>query len=643
MGLSLTYKILKQHRIERNLVQGETIGIKMDQTLTQDATGTMTFLQFEAIGLDRVKTELSVSYVDHNTLQFGFENADDHRYLADTAAKYGVLYSRAGNGICHQVHLERFAKPGKTLIGADSHTPTAGGVGSFATGAGGIDVAAAMAGAPYYIQVPKVINIRITGRLSPWVSAKDIILKVVSILTTKGNVGTVIEYSGDALQHLTVPERSTITNMGAEMGVTTSIFPSDNETRKFLKAQGREADFIELAPDKDATYFKTIVIDLGSLKPMIALPHSPDNIKTVAEVAGLVVNQVCIGSCTNSSVKDITTVAKILEGKTIHPDVSLVVVPGSKQVEEMAEKSGALALIVSAGARLVEPSCSFCIGMGHSPVSGGVSIRTNNRNYEGRSGTKDAGIYLVSPETAAVTALAGKLTDPTTCGIAPKVDMPEEFLINDNMIVRPPENRSAVKIRRGPNIGDPPKIEPFPEDLRATVSIVVGDKITTDHILPAGTLLKYRSNIKKYSEYVFGQLDDKFAARCLANRQKGTWNIIAGGISYGQGSSREHAALCPAYLGVRAVIAGSIERIHFANLVNFGILPLTFERSEDVKTLFVGDVISVQQIKKKLMNNEPITAKNETKGTEFRVKYELNPRQKDIILAGGLLNYLRRF
>jgi len=625
--------------LEGEYKDGATIGIKIDQTLTQDATGTMAFLQFEAIGLKKVRTELSLSYVDHNTVQMGFENPDDHAYLADVAAKHGVLYSRCGNGICHQVHLERFARPGKTLIGSDSHTPTAGGVGSLACGAGGIDVAAAMAGAPYYIQVPKVVNIVLSGRLPPWTSAKDIILKVLSILTTKGNVGTVIEYSGDAIAHLTVPDRATITNMGVELGVTTSLFPSDAQALKFLKAQNRESDFVELLPDSDASYHRTINIDLSELEPLAAGPHSPDNVMPVGSLAGLKVSQVCIGSCTNSSYKDIDTVAKMLDGRVVHKDVSLVIVPGSRQVLEMAAGSGALAKFVSAGARIVEPSCSFCIGMGQSPKSGGVSVRTNNRNFEGRSGTKDAKIYLVSPEIAVLVALHGEFVDPSKFGIPPRAEMPKKFLINDNMVVWPPKDGQEVTIRRGPNIGDPPTIGEYPKDLTAKVAIVVGDKITTDHIIPAGQRMKFRSNIKAYSQYVFETVDPTFHDRCKENLKGGFNNAIVGGLSYGQGSSREHAALCPAYLGVRTVFAGSIERIHFANLINFGILPLIFE--EGAARPSAGDVVVVENIRNKIVKDRVISVLNKTKGNSFNVICDLSDRQRRIVLAGGLLNFIK--
>ena len=639
--MNLVEKILKEHTIEGDLKEGKHIGIRIDQTLTQDATGTMVYLQFEAMGMAEVKTELSVSYVDHNTLQMGFENSDDHVYLQDVAAKYGIIYSRCGNGICHQVHLERFARPGRTLLGSDSHTPTAGGIGSLAMGAGGIDVAAAMGGAPYFIQVPKVINVILSGKLHPGVSAKDIILKVLSILTTKGNVGTVVEYSGDALKNLTVPERATITNMGAELGVTSSVFPSDEQTRLFLKAQNREGDFVVLTPDPDACYFKTVEIDLGKLIPMVATPHSPDQVKPVRELSDLSVDQVCIGSCTNASYKDIVTVAEILNEGTVHPNISLVVVPGSKQVWEMADEAGALRKLVAAGARIMEPACGFCIGMGQAPISAGISIRTNNRNFEGRSGTKDAQVYLVSAETAAITALTGKLTDPSQWKTLPSVEMPKKFKINDNMIVNPPADGAQTIIRRGPNIGDPPGIEAFPDNFQGRVTIILGDKITTDHIMPAGPRLKFRSNIKTYSQYVFEGLDPEFHKKCLQNREKGFWSVIVAGQSYGQGSSREHAALCPAHLGVRIVLAGSIERIHASNLINFGILPLSFEKLGHKDIFTRGDRIDIAHVRKNILEGKPLVIRNETRGEEITLISDLTERQKQILLAGGLLNYIK--
>ncbi|MFW6366656.1 MAG: aconitate hydratase, partial [Spirochaetota bacterium] len=581
MGQSLTWKILAAHLREGELKAGSEIGIEIDQTLTQDATGTMAYLQFEAMGIPEVRTELSVSYVDHNTLQMGYENADDHKYLMTMNRAYGILHSKAGNGICHQVHLERFGKPGRTLIGSDSHTPTGGGIGMIAIGAGGLDVAVAMGGGLFYLTAPRVINVRLTGKLRPWVAAKDVILKVLDILTTKGNVGSVIEYTGSGVSTLSVPERATITNMGAELGVTTSIFPSDDITRTFLRAQNRESDWQELSPDEDARYDKTIEIDLSALEPMVACPHSPDNVKRVADIQNLKVDQVAIGSCTNSSYKDLMTVASVLKGKTVHPETSFIVAPGSRQVLEMISRNGALGDLIASGARIMESACGFCIGAGQSPNTDAVSVRTNNRNFEGRSGTKTAGIYLVSPETAAATALTGYLTSPETLGAGsyPAVEEPDTFHIDDSMVLEP--DTSNREVFRGPNIGDPPYTEALAETITGKVNIKVGDKITTDHIMPAGGRLKFRSNIPAYAQYVFEGVDPEFSARALADKKNNTASVIVAGESYGQGSSREHAAICPMYLGVRVVIARSFERIHSSNLINFGILPLTFATPAD--------------------------------------------------------------
>ncbi|PKL12737.1 MAG: aconitate hydratase, partial [Spirochaetae bacterium HGW-Spirochaetae-6] len=542
-----------------------------DQTLTQDATGTMVYLQLEAIGIDKVKTELSVSYVDHNTLQDGFENADDHRYLMSIAKKAGVVYSKAGNGICHQLHVERFGIPGKTLLGSDSHTPTGGGIGMLAIGAGGLDVASAMAGSPFYLTYPKVIQVKLKGKLRPFVCAKDVILKLLEILTTKGNVGYVVEYAGEGVATLSVPERATITNMGAELGVTTSVFPSDRVTLDFMKAQGRQKDWQVLEADADASYDKVIEIDLNELEPMIALPHSPDNIKRVRDVAGMKVDQVLVGSCTNGSYQDVMVVAGLLKNQRVHPEVSFGVAPGSRQVLEMVAANGSLADIVKAGARILESVCGFCIGAGQAPSSEGVSIRTNNRNFKGRSGTEDAGIYLVSPETAVACALTGKITDPRDLGLAfPKIKRPDKFFVDDTQFIFS-SGEPKTEILRGPNIGNPPVNQELPEKISGELSLKVGDKITTDHIMPAGFRLKYRSNIEKYSSYVFEPVDPAFAKRAAANRDRGAHNIIVGGWSYGQGSSREHAAMCPMFLGVKMVIAKSFERIHTDNLINFGI------------------------------------------------------------------------
>ena len=582
MGKSITQKILEEHLVEGKFETGKEIAIKLDQTLTQDATGTMAYLQFEAMGVPRVKTELSVSYIDHNTIQVDFENADDHRYLQSIAAKYGILLSRAGNGICHQVHLERFGKPGKTLLGSDSHTPTAGGLGMIGIGAGGLDIAVAMGGEPFYLTCPKVIRINLKGKLRPWVSAKDVVLKVLEIFTTKGNVDCVFEYGGEGAKTLSVPERATITNMGAECGVTTSVFPSDETTKQFLKAQGREKDWVEVKADEDAEYDRVVNIDLSDIVPLVACPHSPDNIKTVKELEGIKVDQVCIGSCTNSSYKDMMTVARILKGKKVHPSVSFVISPGSKQVLENLAKEGAVAELLSTGARITEPVCGFCIGNSQSPQTNAVSIRTSNRNFLGRSGTKSAEVYLTSPETAVAAVITGKMTDPRDLGMDyPQVKMPEKFYIDDSMIVSPSDIPEQVQIYRGPNIGEPPFNSPMPANISGIVTIKVGDKITTDHIIPAGSRMKYRSNVPKYSEFVFEIVDNTFYKRAVEYRDKGKHNIIVGGLSYGQGSSREHAALCPMFLGVKVVIAKSFERIHSANLINFGIIPLTFKTETD--------------------------------------------------------------
>ncbi|MEM0493175.1 MAG: aconitate hydratase [Candidatus Thermoplasmatota archaeon] len=644
MGMTITEKILSKHIKEGKPVKGEEIGIKIDQTLTQDATGTMAYLQFEAMNIPRVKTELSVSYVDHNTIQVGFENADDHKYLQTVAAKYGIIYSRAGNGICHQVHLERFSKPGKTLLGSDSHTPTCGGVGMLAIGAGGLDVAVAMAGGLFYLTYPKIIKINLTGKLKPWVSAKDVILKVLEIFTTKGNVGCVFEYGGPGVKTLSVPERATIANMGAECGVTTSIFPSDEITREFLKAQGRANDWVELKADDDAVYDKIVDINLSELEPLAAVPHSPGNIKKVKDIAGLDVDQVCIGSCTNSSYKDLMTVAYILKNKKAHPNVSFVIAPGSKQVLENITRDGGLSILLSAGARIAESACGFCIGNSQSPKTKGVSLRTSNRNFEGRSGTKDAQVYLVSPETAAAAVITGKITDPRELekkGVKyPRVKTPKKFYIDDSMFIYPPKKGDKIEVIRGPNIGEPPRNTPLPDTITGVVTIKVGDKITTDHIIPAGARMKYRSNVPKYSEYVFEIIDPAFHEKAKQNTSKGKHNIIVAGVSYGQGSSREHAAICPMHLGVKAVLAKSIERIHKANLVNFGIIPLIFTDEKDYDSIDVNDELLISDIGKKLKKGEILTVANKTKGKEFKVKYDLSEREKQILLAGGTLNFI---
>ena len=643
MGKSITQKILDNHIVKGNPTEGEEVGIKIDQTLTQDATGTMAYLQFEAMNVPKVKTELSVSYVDHNTVQIGFENADDHKYLMSVAAKYGIIYSRAGNGICHQVHLERFGKPGKTLLGSDSHTPTGGGVGMIAIGAGGLDVAVAMAGGPFYLTYPKVIKINLTGKLNPWVSAKDVILKVLERFTTKGNVGCVFEYGGPGVKTLSVPERATITNMGAECGVTSSVFPSDEITKAFLKAQNREDDWIELIADDDAEYTDVVDINLSELEPLAATPHSPGNISKVKDLS-MPVDQVCVGSCTNSSYKDLMTVANIIDGHVANPNVSFVVAPGSKQVLENITKDGGFQKLLSAGARFAESACGFCIGNSQSPKTDAVSLRTSNRNFLGRSGTKSANAYLVSPETAAAAVITGKFTDPRDLeqqGISyPNIQMPNQFHIDDSMFIFP-KDAEKTEIYRGPNIGNPPDAQPLKDNISGDVTIKVEDKITTDHIIPAGSKMKYRSNVPKYSTFLFEVVDPTFHDRAEQIRDAGKDNIIVAGLSYGQGSSREHAALCPMYMGVKAVIAKSMERIHNANLINFGILPLNFKNEEDYNRIDQGDALEIPNIKALLSESKNLIVKNKTKGTEFEVTYALSERQKNVLLAGGTLSYMK--
>ena len=641
MGLTLTEKILKAHVVDGEFVKGNEIGIRIDQTLTQDATGTMAYLEFEAIGVPRVKTERSVAYIDHNTLQSGFENADDHRFIGSVAKKHGIWFSRPGNGICHQVHLERFGVPGKTLIGSDSHTPTGGGIGMIAIGAGGLDVAVAMGGGAYYITYPKIVKVNLTGKLSPWVAAKDVILEVLRRLSVKGGVGKVIEYCGEGVKTLTVPERATITNMGAELGATTSIFPSDEVTLEFLKAQDRADVWTELKADDDAVYDETVDIDLGAIVPMAACPHSPDNVKTVAEIGKLKIDQVCIGSCTNSSFMDMMKVAYILKGKTVHPDVSLAIAPGSKQVLNMIAQNGALATMIDAGARILESACGPCIGMGQSPNSKGVSLRTFNRNFEGRSGTKDGQIYLVSPEMAALSALTGYLTDPRELGDMPKFEMPRQFVINDNMVAAPaPEaEMDKVEILRGPNIKPYPETAPLVENIECAVSLKVGDNITTDHIMPAGAkILPLRSNIPAISQHCFTVCDEDFPRRAK-NLGK---SIIVGGVNYGQGSSREHAALAPLYLGIKEVLVKSFARIHRANLINAGILPLTFVNEADYDKISQGDEIAIENVRADIEAGKTrLTVVDKTKNITIPVLCELTGRTKDIILAGGLLDYTR--
>ena len=641
MGLTLTEKILKAHLVDGEFVKGSEIGIRIDQTLTQDATGTMAYLEYEAMGVPRVKTEKSVAYIDHNTLQSGFENADDHRFIGSVAKKHGIYFSRPGNGICHQVHLERFGIPGKTLIGSDSHTPTGGGLGMIAIGAGGLDVAVAMGGGAYYITYPQIVKVNLTGKLSDWVSAKDVILEVLRRISVKGGVGKVMEYCGEGVKTLSVPERATITNMGAELGATTSIFPSDEVTKAFLKAQDRGDVWTELKADDDAVYDEVIDIDLGSLIPQAACPHSPDNVKNMEEIGKLKVDQVCIGSCTNSSFVDMMKVAYILKGKTVDPSVSLAIAPGSKQVLNMLASNGALATMIDAGARILESACGPCIGMGQAPNSGGVSLRTFNRNFLGRSGTKDGQIYLVSPETAAASALTGYLTDPRTLGEMPEIKVPEQFVINDNMVVAPaaPEEMDSVEVLRGPNIKPYPETAPLVESIECQVSLKVGDNITTDHIMPAGAkILPLRSNIPAISQHCFTVCDEEFPRRAK-NMGK---SIIVGGSNYGQGSSREHAALAPLYLGIKAVLVKSFARIHRANLINAGILPLTFVNEADYDKISQGDEIAIENVRADIeAGKTQLTVVNKTTGAQIPVLCELTGRTKDIILAGGLLDYTR--
>ena len=640
MGMTIGQKLIKSHLVSGEMIPGTEIGLRIDQTLTQDATGTMAYLEFEAMGVERVRTELSVAYIDHNTLQTGFENADDHRFIQSVAKKRGLLFSKPGNGICHQIHLERFGKPGKTLIGSDSHTPTGGGIGMLAIGAGGLDVAVAMGGGTYYTTMPKMTLIRLSGKLSPWVGAKDIILEVLRIMSVKGGVGKIIEYGGEGVKTLSVPERATITNMGAELGATTSVFPSDEITKSFLKAQGREEDWSELKPDPDAKYDEIIDIDLSALEPMAAMPHMPDNVKKVSEIGNIEISQVCIGSCTNSSLLDLLKVAAILKGKKVAPNVSLTISPGSMQVLNMLSLDGALSDILGAGARLLECACGPCIGMGQSPQSKGVSLRTFNRNFEGRSGTADAGIYLVSPEVAAASALTGCLTDPRTLGEMPEIKLPERFIINDNMIEKPAsvEEADSVEIKYGPNIKPFPTSVELPESIEAPAILKVGDNITTDHIMPAGAkILPSRSNIPYRSNFCFRQCDEKFSERCKAAGK----GFIIGGANYGQGSSREHAALVPLYLGIKAVIAKSFARIHCANLINAGIMPFTFADGSDYDRIDTDDTLALEGIREKIADGKPVTLKNLTKGEEYALNYDYSDRQTAMILAGGLLNYTK--
>ncbi len=640
MGYTIAQKIIKAHLLQGDMTVGSEVALKIDQTLTQDATGTMAYLEFETMGLERVKTEKSVAYIDHNTLQSGFENADDHRYIQSVCKKHGIFFSRPGNGICHQVHLERFGKPGKTLIGSDSHTPTGGGIGMLAMGAGGLDVAVAMGGGAYYITMPKMYKVNLTGKLNPFVTAKDISLEILRILSVKGGVGAIIEWGGEGIKTLSVPERATITNMGTELGATTSIFPSDEITKAFLEAEGRGEDYVELKSDEDAVYDKVIDINLSELKPLIACPHSPDNIVTVESLKGTKVDQVCIGSCTNSSLLDMLKVAALLKGKVIDPTVSLSISPGSKQVLKMLADCGALTDILASGARLLECACGPCIGMGFSPNSAGVSLRTFNRNFEGRSGTADGQVYLVSPETAVAAAITGEITDPRLLGEMPEIKMPEKFLIDDTAVISPatPEEAKELEVLRGPNIKPFPQELPQTDSLTAELALKVGDNITTDHIMPAGAkILPYRSNIPHLSQFCFGVCDTSFPERAKALGR----SIIVGGSNYGQGSSREHAALVPMYLGVRAVITKSFARIHVANLINAGIMPLTFKNPEDYDKLTQGDKLTLSNVFEG-MDSGNIALKNETTGESFELSVSFTERQKAILKAGGLLSYTKK-
>ena len=639
MGLTIAQKIIKDHLVSGDMTVGSEVALRIDQTLTQDATGTMAYLEFESMGISRVRTEKSVAYIDHNTLQSGFENADDHRYIQSVAKKHGLYFSRPGNGICHQVHLERFGKPGKTLIGSDSHTPTGGGVGMLAFGAGGLDVAVAMGGGAYYITMPKMYKVELTGKLRDFVTAKDVSLEILRILSVKGGVGAIIEWGGEGIKTLSVPERATITNMGTELGATTSIFPSDEITKAFLEAEGRGADWKPLASDPDAEYDAVIKIDLSTLKPLIACPHSPDNVVTVESLKGTKVDQVCIGSCTNSSLLDMLKVAALLKGKVIDPTVSLSISPGSKQVLAMLADCGALTDIISAGARLLECACGPCIGMGFSPNSAGVSLRTFNRNFEGRSGTKDGKVYLVSPETAVAAALTGEITDPRLLGKMPEIKMPAAFRIDDSALIPPADEETAktLEVLRGPNIKKFPDTFPQENTLTAPLLLKVGDNITTDHIMPAGAkILPYRSNIPHLSQFCFAVCDETFPERAKdAGR-----SVIVGGSNYGQGSSREHAALVPLYLGVRAVVAKSFARIHVANLINVGILPLTFKNPEDYDKLKMNDTLTFSDVHSG-MDKGVIMMKDETTGESFELSCSFTERQKDILKAGGLLAYTK--
>lgn len=648
MSLTLTYKILKKHLKMGELSSGKEIAIEIDQTLTQDATGTMAYLQFETLGIDKVQNELAVSYIDHNTIQVGFENADDHAYLESVAKKYGIVFSKPGNGICHQVHLERFGEPGKTLLGSDSHTPTGGGLGMIAIGAGGLDIAVAMAGGPFHLICPKVIGIHLTNRLRDFVSAKDVILTVLEKYGVKGNVNTIFEYYGEGVKNLTVPERATICNMGAECGVTTSLFPSDEITQQFLSSHNRGKSYTPLSADEGAVYDEICEIDLATVVPKTAAPHSPGNVVDVKSVAHLKVDQVLIGSCTNSSYADLFLVAKLLKGKKVHPSVSLGIAPGSREVLTMLSMDGSLTSMIQSGARILESACGFCIGNHQSPSTNAVSLRTNNRNFEGRSGTKSAQVYLVSPETAVLSAISGYFTDPlSNHGYKyPGKQIPDNFYVDDSMLHFPNKEEKNVEIVRGPNIGEPPYGTPLENNIEGVVTLKAGDKITTDHIMPAGQRLKYRSNIPQYAHYTFEGVDPTFHDRCKENQKEGKHNIVVAGSSYGQGSSREHAAICPMYLGVKVIITKSFERIHHANLINFGILPLEFLTEEQYEMIDQGDILTLEhlfeQIDEHLLKNTPIIVKNITKMREIETTARISHLQKEYLKAGGLLEYTKR-
>ncbi len=642
MGLSVAEKIIESHLASGKMVPGEEIALRVDQTLTQDATGTLAYLEFESLGIPRVRTGFSVSYVDHNTLQAGFENADDHLFLKTFAVKYGIHFSRPGNGICHQVHLERFGRPGEVLLGSDSHTPTAGGLGMLGIGVGGLEIAAALAGRPYSLLMPEIFHVRLVGSLPPWVGAKDIILFVLKKLSVKGGVGRILEYGGPGVSALSVPERAVIANMGAETGATSTVFPSDEQTAGFLGAQKRRKDFREVKADRDARYAGELTVDLSALEPLAACPHSPDAIRPVSELSGVKVGQVCIGSCTNSSLKDLSTVAAILKGKRVHPDVSLVISPGSRQVLTMIAKSGELADLVAAGARILETACGPCIGMGQAPASGGVSVRTYNRNFPGRSGTGDASVYLVSAETAAATALAGRLSDPRQLGAAPAVVPPKYFAADDSMVLPPAADPASVAVIKGPNISKIPVFDPLPESLGARVRLAVGDNVSTDAIMPAGAkVLPLRSNIEKISRFVFSAADPEFAARAVLARDRGEWSVILAGENYGQGSSREHAALAPRFLGVRAVIARSFARIHRSNLINFGILPLRLPAETGEGVLRDGDTLEFPHLRRETKDSDAVTVRDLKRGGEVKLLLEASRREREILLAGGMLNLLR--